>query len=125
MKEIDIKTLKSSSKFVTRGLKPAKFLNYVPEAQERSRLLFMVEGNIVQTDEKGKCWFVNSYDADFTSTSFHNFDVFVDNRVSAWINIKEKGDWYEVEGIYKTYEEAKNSKSPVYKTIEIEWREDE
>lgn len=122
MIKIDINELNKYEKFITRGLKPAKFLNYVPEANEKTRLLFMVEGNVIQTDEEGICWFVNSYESSYTNTSFHNFDVFVDDKVKYWTNVYKKGSEYYVDGVFETYEIAKsNAKDTVYKTVELNW----
>lgn len=129
MKEIDIRRIKiNSSKFITRLGKEVKFLNYVPEAGQNNRLLFLLEGNILGCDEQGKCWTVNSYDSSYSETDFRNFDVFVDDLVHGYINIYKSASGYFSHGIYNSREEAKEQSvesDNFIKTIKIEWSEDD
>lgn len=128
MKQIEIDKIHSYSKFITKGLKDAKFIAYVPEASERNRLIFMVQGNILHTDENGKCYTINGYDSDFSGSSFGNYDVYVDDIQIGWINIyKFDGELNNVVAncspqIFDSYEFAKkNAANNVLSTVKIEW----
>lgn len=130
MRAIDIRRLSFvNSKFVTRVGKEVKFLNYVPEANEKNRLLFLLEGNILGCDEEGRCWTVNSYDSSYSETDFRNFDVFVDDLIHGYINIYKTASGYFSHGIYTSREEAKKEvleKSEKFvKTLKIEWSEED
>ena len=127
MKTIDILKINSYSRFVTKGLKEAKFISHQPEAKENNRLIFMVDGNIILTDEKGKCCSVNGYDSTYSDTSFANFDVFVDDVQRGWINILKSNSTGEVIStcsgeIYNSFQTAKKFfDESCFKTVQIEW----
>lgn len=122
MNKIDIKKLSTYTSFVTRENRSVKLLNYVPQANLKNRLLFLLDGNILSCDETGICWFVNSYEESYTETNYRKFDVFVDNKIVAYINISKHGSWYTSEGLYKTEEEAKlNGKGSDFNTVKVEW----
>lgn len=128
MKEIDINKIESYSKFITKGMNDAKLIAYVPEANENCRLIFMVQGNILHTDTKGKCYTVNGYDSDFSGSSFRNYDVYVDDIQVGWVNIyntKQKNASVVADcspQVYNSYELAKkNAENDVLSTIKIEW----
>lgn len=128
MKQIDINKIQSYSKFITKGLKDAKLIAYVPEANERSRLIFMVQGNILHADESGKCYTINGYDSDYSGNSFRNYDVYVDDIQTGWINIYNTSelDTHVVAEcspqVFDSYESAKkNAANNVFSTVKIEW----
>ena len=127
MKEIDISKLSSYSKFVTRTGKEVSLIKYVPQAHDKSKLLFILEGNVLGCDEKGKCWTVNSYDSFYTETSYLNFDVFAEDVIVGYINIFElNGSWFVQEGrIHRNLEEAIQKKQKGSKIIKIDWTNDE
>lgn len=125
MKKIDINNIDSYTNFITRQGKLATLIKYVPKANIKTRLLFMVDGNILGCDESGVCWTVNSYSDEFTETSYHNYDVFYDDKVVGWVNLYKvvnKEVLAECSKVYRTYEEAKKaSKENVYRIVKIEW----
>lgn len=130
MIEIDIKTINNYSSFLTRQGKNAKFIKYLPNAEPRRRLIFLVDTNELNCDEKGKCWSVNGVDSKTLETSYLGFDIFAEDRNIGWINLnnseipKENNVLTECSPvIYNSQEEAlKNSTEKTYKTIKIEWR---
>lgn len=130
MIEIDIKKLNTYSFFETRQGKPAKFIKHLPNAEPKSRLLFLVDSNVLTCDETGKCWSVNGVDAKTIDASYLGFDVFVKDKNEGWINLnfsenlKEYNILTECSSvIYISLEEAlKNSTEKTYKTVKIEWR---
>ncbi len=128
MKQIDINKIQSYSKFITKGLKNAKLIAYVPEATEKNRLIFMVQGNILHTDENGKCYTVNGYDSDFSGSSFGTYDVYVDDIQAGWVNIYNTNSSITnvvaecFPQIFDSYESAKkNAANNVLSTVKIEW----
>jgi hypothetical protein len=128
MKEIKIDKINSYSKFITRGMKNAKLIAYVPEANEKNRLIFMVQGNILHTDERGKCYTVNGYDSDFSGSDFRTYDVYVDDVQIGWVNIYivptlKKNVVAECSPqVFDSYESAKkNAANNVLSTVKIEW----
>lgn len=128
MKTIDISKINSYSRFVTKGLKEAKFISYQPEAKENNRLIFMVEGNIILTDEKGKCYTINGYDSSYSDASgFPNFDIFVDDIQRGWINILKSNSTGDIVSmcsgeIYNSFQTAKKFfNDDCLKTVQIEW----
>ena len=128
MKQIEIDKLESYTKFITKGLKNAKLIAYIPEANEHNRLIFMVQGNILHTDEKGKCYTVNGYDSNFSGSSFGIYDVFVDDVQIGWINIYKCDNIFDnvvaecSPQIFDSYELAKkNAANNVLSTVKIEW----
>jgi hypothetical protein len=124
MKPITIDKLDTYKKFITRGLKPARLISYVPDANEKNRLIFMVEGNIIHTDETGVCWTLNSFDSYYTGSSFRNYDVMVDDIEFGWINLynNDSGKLCCSSEIYNSFEEAKkNPTKQIFKTIQIQW----
>lgn len=128
MKQIEIDKIQSYTKFITKGMKNAKLIAYVPEANEHNRLIFMVQGNILHTDETGKCYTVNGYDSDFSGSSFRSYDVYVDDIQIGWINIynlNSNEDNVVAEcspQIYDSYESAKkNAANNIISTVKIEW----
>lgn len=126
MRKIDISKIDEQTSYVTKEGKAVKLLNYVSQAHPRSKLLFLLEGNILGCDEEGKCWTVNNYDSSFTDTDFRKFDVFVDDRIKGYMNIYKEGKWFRNSKLHKTREEAKKFAEPeLYKTIEIDWSDDE
>ena len=122
MKKIDISQIDESTTYITREGKQIRLLNYVSQAHSRSKLLFLLEGNILGCDEEGKCWTVNNYDSSYTDTDFSKFDVFVDDRIKGYLNVYKEGKWFRNSKLYRTREEAKsNAESGLYKIIEVEW----
>ena len=122
MKKIDISQIDESTTYITREGKHIRLLNYVSQAHSRSKLLFLLEGNILGCDEEGKCWTVNNYDSSYTDTDFSKFDVFVDDRIKGYLNVYKEGKWFRNSKLYRTREEAKsNAESELYKIIEVEW----
>ena len=127
MKPIDILQINSYSKFVTRGTMEAKFVSHQPQASENTRLIFMVGGNIILTDESGKCHSVNGYDSSYLETNFKNFDVFVDDIQIGWINIlRTEGEGDVISScsgkIYNSFQTAKKYfDENCLKTVKIEW----
>ena len=127
MKQIEIDNIEKYNRFVTRGGKPANLLNYVPESNEKNRLIFIVEKNIIMTSETGICYTVNGYSTEYCGSSFNNFDVFVDDIQIGWINLyKLESDQTFVgecsDKIFQTRELAvKNAIAPILKTIKIEF----
>lgn len=130
MRQIDIKQIENYTSFITRQGKIAKFIKYVPEAEPKTRLLFLVDDKVLGCDETGKCWVINGMDSSVAETRYFGFDIFVDNKIVGWINInvsnKLKNPNIIMECspvIYKTQEEAlKNATEKTFKTIKIEWR---
>lgn len=126
MKKIDISKLKTYNKFITKGLKSARLIAYEPEAGEKNRLIFMVESNIIHTDETGKCYSINGFDSEYSGGSFGNYDVYVDDVTIGWINIYDSECTEEIitscsPMIYNSYENArKNANEFVINTIKIE-----
>lgn len=128
MKQIDISKINSYSRFVTAGLKEAKFISHQPEAKEKNRLIFMVDGNIILTDERGKCYTINGYDSSyFEASGYTNFDVFVDDIQRGWINILKSNATEEIVStcsgeIYNSFQTAKKFfDENCLKTVQIEW----
>lgn len=127
MKKIDISKIKTYSKFITKGLKSARLISYEPNANEKNRLIFMVESNIIHTDETGTCYSINGFDQEYSGGSFGNFDVYVDDVINGWINIYDSETTDESITscspiIYNSYENArKNANEFVINTIKIEW----
>jgi hypothetical protein len=88
----------------------------------------MVQGNILHTDEKGKCYTVNGYDSNFSGSSFGIYDVFVDDVQIGWINIYKCDNIFDnvvaecSPQIFDSYELAKkNAANNVLSTVKIEW----
>jgi hypothetical protein len=126
MKRIDINYINKYPKFITRTGQTVKFLNYIPEANERNRLLFFVDGNILGCNEEGKCFTINSYDYTELDTNYRNFDVFVADKMDGWVHLYEKNDFFVCDDtIFRTYEDAKSvadkSNVKVDKIAKIEW----
>lgn len=131
MKTIDIKKINEYSSFVTRQGKRVKFIKYVPETVEKSKLIFLLEDKVLSCDESGKCWIINGVESSTIESSYIAFDIFVDSNMVGWINLNIKSsDSKEVvlsdcsPFVYKTYEDAlRNTTEKTFKTVKIEWSE--
>jgi hypothetical protein len=124
MKIIDVKNLSKQQKFVTKDKFEVKLIQYVPEANPKNRLLFLLHGNILGCDEQGKCWTLNNYDASYTDSDFSKYDVFVDNIMHGYANLYNVSSKFKIDGVYSSKEEAEqnvSSNKQFVKTIKIEW----
>lgn len=129
MKEIDIENIENYTSFITRQGKVAKYIKHIPKADLKNRLLFLVDDKVLGCDQNGKCWTINGVDSSVLETKYYGFDIFVDSKITGWINInnndKQKSSNILMECspvIYKTQEEAlKNTTEKTFKTIKIEW----
>jgi hypothetical protein len=128
MKTIDINKINLYKKFVTRNHMVAKLLSHVPETASNQRLIFLVSGNIVTTNEEGKCTTVNSKGPEYFDTNYSSFDVFYDDIEEGWVNMKKSVDKdgkpvYTVSSvIHPDIETAKKHvENDHFKTIRIEW----
>lgn len=128
MRKIEIEKIEQYSSFITRNGKRAKFIKYLPTANPKARLVFLVEEKVLCCDEKGVCWTINGIDSLVSETRYVGYDVFVDTKNIGWLNIqastkKDKSILAECSPvIYSSQEEAlKNMNEKTYKTLKIEW----